>query len=263
MPVSRSATRARSRRLVRLRTTAPRRPWTRRNRPAAGDPHACRSRWRGPRAAWSRLGNPRGAHRRREVRPLAQSVRRRQHRRPSGGELGAALTATSGEDAATRAGAHPQTEAVGLGPAAVVRLESPLAHDVLSSALVGLVGPGGRGAGGHRLPSETHDLRGEAAPFRVRVTGMRKQPNHRPVNGTRERPRGSNQRDAVPGLEENALGSHGARPATRRDTPSVTTRHTHNLWTTMWTGHGSRRPGTDDRPGGHRKGWGREWRTRR
>jgi hypothetical protein len=76
--------------------------------------------------------------------------------RASGGELGAALTATSGEDAATRTGAHPQTEAVGLGPAAVVRLESPLAHDVLSSAMVGLVGPGWSGSrwlfGCHRKP---------------------------------------------------------------------------------------------------------------
>jgi hypothetical protein len=47
---------------------------------------------------------------------------------------------------------------------------------------------------------KTHDLRGEAAPSRTRVTGMRKQPNHRPVNGTRERPRGSNQRMRYPGL---------------------------------------------------------------
>ena len=175
-------------------------PWTRRNRPAAGDPHARRRGGVDHEQPGAGSATPGGAHRRREVRPLTQSVRRRQHRRPQAEKLGAALTATSGEDAAARTGAHPQTEAVGLGPAAVVRLEGPLAHDVLSSASVGPRARVVGGPGGCRLRSETHDLRGEAAPSRARVTGMRKQPNHRPVKGTRERPRGSNQHIWSPGF---------------------------------------------------------------
>src|SRR3712207_4515711 len=49
----------------------------------------------------------------------------------SGGELLAALAPTAGDDRPARAGAHPQPEAVGLRPAAVVRLERALAHEVL------------------------------------------------------------------------------------------------------------------------------------
>src|SRR3712207_5166527 len=49
----------------------------------------------------------------------------------SGGELVATLAPAAGEDRATGTGAHPQPEAVGLGPAAVVRLERALAHEGL------------------------------------------------------------------------------------------------------------------------------------
>src|SRR3954464_5268641 len=49
----------------------------------------------------------------------------------SGGELLATLAPTTGEDRPARAGAHPQPEAVGLRPPAVVRLERALAHEVL------------------------------------------------------------------------------------------------------------------------------------
>src|SRR3954454_12134071 len=49
----------------------------------------------------------------------------------SGGELLATLAPTAGEDRAARAGAHPQPEAVGLRPPAIVRLERALAHEVL------------------------------------------------------------------------------------------------------------------------------------
>src|SRR5215210_7810821 len=49
----------------------------------------------------------------------------------SGGELLAALAATTGDDRAARTGAHPQPEAVGLGPTTVVRLERALAHEGL------------------------------------------------------------------------------------------------------------------------------------
>src|ERR671927_410444 len=47
----------------------------------------------------------------------------------SGGELLAALATTTGEDRAAGTGAHPQPEAVGLGPTTVVRLERALAHE--------------------------------------------------------------------------------------------------------------------------------------
>jgi hypothetical protein len=50
-----------------------------------------------------------------------------------GRKLAAALAAAGLQDRATRTGAHPQTEAVGLGPAAVVRLEGPLAHGLAPS----------------------------------------------------------------------------------------------------------------------------------
>src|SRR5689334_15550176 len=49
----------------------------------------------------------------------------------SGGELLATLAPTAGDDRPARAGAHPQPEAVGLRPPAVVRLERALAHEVL------------------------------------------------------------------------------------------------------------------------------------
>src|SRR5688572_6302220 len=49
----------------------------------------------------------------------------------SGGEVLATLAPTAGEDRPARAGTHPQPEAVGLGPTAVVRLERALAHEVL------------------------------------------------------------------------------------------------------------------------------------
>ena len=39
--------------------------------------------------------------------------------------------ATRGQDGATGAGTHPQAEAMGLGPATVVRLKGALAHKVL------------------------------------------------------------------------------------------------------------------------------------
>ena len=200
MPGSRSATSARSRRLVRLRTTAP---------PTALDTTKPTRGGRPARAsvtvAWTTSSldagsaTPGGAHRRREVRPLAQSVRRRQHRRPQ---------AESSERPLRRRAARM------VRPARVrMRRRKPwvLARRRLFGWKVRLLtmfshlrwwaeGPGGRGAGGVRRPSETHDLRGEAATSRARVTGMRKRPNHRPVNGTRERPRGSNQRMRYPGL---------------------------------------------------------------
>src|SRR5947209_8840406 len=64
----------------------------------------------------------------------------------SGGELLATLAAATGDDRPARAGPHPQPETVGLGPAAVVRLERALAHEVLSLHVIG----------GARPPADGH-----------------------------------------------------------------------------------------------------------
>src|SRR4051812_50225151 len=68
----------------------------------------------------------------------------------SGGEVLATLAPTAGEDRPARAGTHPQPEAVGLGPATVVRLERALAHEVLLRHGIGGGGPpaGGGAPGG-------------------------------------------------------------------------------------------------------------------
>src|SRR4051794_41437620 len=64
----------------------------------------------------------------------------------SGGELLATLAPATGDDRPPGAGAHPQPEAVGLGPAAVVRLERALAHEVLLLQDIGGRAPAGRRA---------------------------------------------------------------------------------------------------------------------
>src|SRR5688500_17167230 len=69
----------------------------------------------------------------------------------SGGELLATLAPTAGEDRPARAGTHPQPEAVGLRPAAVVRLARALAHEVLLLHAIGGAHPpvgGSAGAAG-------------------------------------------------------------------------------------------------------------------
>src|SRR4051794_34397407 len=68
----------------------------------------------------------------------------------SGGELLATLAPTAGKDRPARAGAHPQPEAVGLRPAAIVRLERALAHGVLLLHDIGGAPPpvGGRAGDG-------------------------------------------------------------------------------------------------------------------
>src|ERR687895_1453379 len=94
----------------------------------------------------------------------------------SGGELLATLAPTAGDDRPARAGAHPQPEAVGLGPAAVVRLERALAHEVLPLHDIDGARPPaggrtrqGRAHGGSRLPvhgsptSIAEDTRGPAS----------------------------------------------------------------------------------------------------
>src|SRR4051794_12762674 len=69
----------------------------------------------------------------------------------SGRELGATLAAARGEDASAGAGTHTQAEAVGLRPAAVVRLERTLAHGDLLRCWC--VPPGGVEVGHHRTPA--------------------------------------------------------------------------------------------------------------
>src|ERR671939_441606 len=75
----------------------------------------------------------------------------------SGGELLATLAPTAGDDRPARAGAHPQPEAVGLGPATVVRLERALAHEVLPLHDIGGCAPAGR-------PARTGNRRGRRLP---------------------------------------------------------------------------------------------------
>src|SRR5687767_829343 len=84
---------------------------------------------------------------RRPVRTTTVKSGRRRRRAcagsTSGGELVATLATAGGEDGAPGPGAHPQPEAVGLGPAAVVRLERALAHEGLPlTDDVGAVLPG-------------------------------------------------------------------------------------------------------------------------
>src|SRR5215211_4432897 len=92
----------------------------------------------------------------------------------SGGELLATLAPTAGDDRPARAGTHPQPEAVGLGPAAVVRLERALAHEVLPLHDIGGAPPpaGGRARGGRkgdrsRTPGNPGSLFLRPGPARV------------------------------------------------------------------------------------------------
>src|SRR5881275_2089534 len=90
----------------------------------------------------------------------------------SGGELLATLAPTAGDDRPARAGAHPQPEAVGLGPATVVRLERALAHEVLLRQGIGgrdaVRGGGGRPG---RPPEAGAADRTSGPPLRTRTTG--------------------------------------------------------------------------------------------
>src|SRR5919112_5251230 len=88
----------------------------------------------------------------------------------SGGELLAALATTTGDDRAARTGAHPQPEAVGLGPTTVVRLERALAHEELlrlrRSAVLHPPGGGPRRAGADGAALRTRKLVSADRPHR-------------------------------------------------------------------------------------------------
>ena len=200
MPGSRSATRARSRRLVRLRTTAPPTALDT-TKPTRGGWPARASVW----VAWTTSSlDP--TRRPPEERTADVKSARSRSRFGAGSTADLRRRARSGPYGDERRGCcgpHGCASADGSRgswPGGGCSAGKSACSRCSLICNGGLVGPGGRGAGGCRLPSETHDLRGEAAPSRTRVTGMRKQPNHRPVNGTRERPRGSNQRMRYPGL---------------------------------------------------------------
>ena len=85
-------------------------------------------------------GSTTATGRRTEVGSVGEPVLTRQQgqgpggeRLASGREALAALAAAICQDGATRTGAHPQAEAVGLVPAPVVRLEGSLAHAYIST----------------------------------------------------------------------------------------------------------------------------------
>src|SRR5215210_8084561 len=98
----------------------------------------------------------------------------------SGGELLAALAPTAGDDRPARAGAHPQPEAVGLGPATVVRLERALAHEGLPlHDIGGRVPAGRRSRSGHcasaaaAAPGDPGSIPARTAAARGEVRGHR------------------------------------------------------------------------------------------
>ena len=69
-----------------------------------------------------------------EVVGTSHPVRPGEHAEVLRGQFGATLAATSTQDGAAGAGAHAEAETVNLRAAAVVRLESSLAHSGISKA---------------------------------------------------------------------------------------------------------------------------------
>ena len=146
--------------------------------------------------------------------------------------------ATSSQDGAAGAGTHAQTEAVGLGPPTVVRLESTLAHEVLryctairGSVLKVVRGTGcdeSTGATGQYLPTAFealigHNRKPAATKYSSENTGMRKGPSTQAWSNVRE-PAAHGQTRAVcpvtvpPNRRKTAYGGPAGHPcqATRR-----------------------------------------------
>lgn len=191
-----------------------RRPWTPRNRRAPVDRCASRGVARARRGCGCRTAL-RGPWLRSHSADTVGGVRGARDRR-SGGELLAALTAAACEDRTSGAGRHPQTEAVGLGPPTVVRLEGALAHDVLrlsrSLEPIEVGRPPQRGGTRHVRPSTSLvTARGPDGLACGSVTGMR----HRP------------------GWKTKSLRYGSARNRVKR--ASLRTDTVHRLWITMWT----------------------------
>src|SRR5688572_20178058 len=103
----------------------------------------------------------------------------------SGGEVLATLAPTAGEDRPARAGTHPQPEAVGLGPTAVVRLERALAHEVL---LRHDIDGATRRWTGTRGAGTTAESRTPAPPEAVPADGTRRRRPQTPTSITETTP---------------------------------------------------------------------------
>src|SRR5215210_4334235 len=122
----------------------------------------------------------------------------------SGGELLATLAPTTGEDRPARAGAHPQPEAVGLRPSAVVRLERALAHGVLPLHDIGGAHPP---VGGHARGDTGAAAAAPDAPRKlVDHGGPRCTPGARARRGAADVPR-----------TRSSIAEDGDRPGSRSD----------------------------------------------
>ena len=214
---------------TRLRvTTAPRPPGRRRTRPAAGDaraaPPAGRRRVQVHDQPSSR--RPRATRPADGARKSARGAggRGREHGRQAE-SLRATLGAAGREDRAAGAGAHPQAEAVGLGPPTVVRLERALAH----AWAPGLGGAGraarstagGRGA---RPPADAHEC----------VAGMRQRPSDRDRPTVRSRPPAVKPSRPAPGRTNRHRRTSPAGPdATRRRPPGAVPAE--DMFRGLWT----------------------------
>jgi len=143
----------------------------------------------------------------------------------SGGELLATLAPTAGDDGPARAGAHTQPEAVGLGPAAVVRLERALAHEVLlRHDIGGRVPAGGRTRAGcrwgrrGRRPGDPRKLvpaAGSDLPARRLALGARTLTARNPSTDSDQHSRGRERTGGAPGRDSSAC-IRRPRPTLRR-----------------------------------------------
>jgi hypothetical protein len=178
----------------------------------------------------------------------------------SGGELLATLAPTAGEDRPARAGAHPQPEAVGLRPSAVVRLERALAHEVLPLHDIGGAHPpvGGCARGGRdgrrcaasRRPRKL--VTGDGTPARhLRSATARMEKAAGPSTDSRQHNRGSAGAGNPGGSRPLMIHPHGSRPvAARRNRRARASRTSvAGLWTGLLAspslrvgrqGHGAR-----------------------
>ena len=185
------------------------------------------------------------AHRPLEVDGTAQTVRRRQH--GSGRKLGATLATTIRQDGAAGAGAHAQPETVGLRTAASVRLEGPLAHEVLQER-----------RDRHTVcprrcnewwPLRTTIGRADPGPAPLIVTGVRRRGTSPCVGAQKYLERLSDVTPRRPPRSNRIAGSCLSQGAASRTitglkstyvtrlciTFAALIRTIHNLWTTVWT----------------------------
>ena len=233
---SRAATRWRSTRLVRVRSTAPPTALDTTKPTRGGSPARVSARW-----AWTTMRRP--PERlppdhvlpTRSLRTTADGDVPAARHWPSGGQLGATLATTGREDGATGAGPHAQAETMGLGPAAVVGLEGALAHEVLRWVgwSVSSQPPAPRRGGGRdrgrlqaeaRPSSRTRSRARRHAPPGSRAPtpggGQAKQPRQQARTTIRER-RGGGRNPPRPG--STPVSDHGA---TRMAEPITSQDHT-------------------------------------